>query len=174
RWLPNGRADALTRVAPGGTISLWFERRGKVSGIGYIEYSDRGAEFDAERMERQALLDAGPLFGELALAAVSEAEHEAVTQGRTDSVEYVTLGKRVVQEYIDPAIHALAQLLRDVFGQHWLRVPDGFDSRRYSLGQHSHLLDMYWQAADKSWHEFLPNERTHVPITVHLAARQYH
>jgi hypothetical protein len=164
RWVPNGRSDALVLNLPGGVVSMWFERRGKTTGIGYIEYDHKSAEFDVELMARQALLDGGALFGEVSLTGLTDAEYQAVVENRVGSEDFVSLGKRVVQDYVDPSILMLTQLLRDVYGQYWLKVQDAFDSRRYSLGHHCHLLEMKWQAPDKSWHEFVPNEPTHAVI----------
>ena len=174
RWLPDGQTDALVLKMPGGNVSMWFERRGKMTGVGYIEYDDKSADFDVDRMARQALLDGGALFGELTLTALTDAEYQAVLEERIGSEEYVTLGKRVVKDYLDPSIRRLTQLLREVFGQYWLGAHQAYDSRHYSLGHHCYLLGVKWLASDKTLHDFIPNARTHAILTAtYTLGRKY-
>jgi hypothetical protein len=64
RWLPDGEKDAILVDVPDPTAELkvWFERRGFVDDR-WIRFDYSRPEIDPEIMERQAILDAGPLRG---------------------------------------------------------------------------------------------------------------
>lgn len=162
RWLPNGEMDALSinYPDPQTTVRLWFERRGYVDESGFIKHEHKRKEVDDSIIPRQAILEAGAIFGRVTLADISEPEFDAVTNNRTGTDEYVSIGKRVVKKIIDPLLVRLAKILRDTYGQYWISPPSTFDSRDCSLGQYCHRRSMRWETSDGMKGEFIPNEKS--------------
>jgi len=175
RWLPDGIADAVAIELPelSATVRFWCERRGYVEDKGFVQYDIERREVDPTVMIRQAHLDGGALYGSIHLDGVPDSQVQAIEGGETNSENYVALGKLVIKKILDPALQRFTKLLRDSFGQYWIRVPESFDSRRYSLGQHCHLLNLKWRDKDRTWREFVPTDRKHATITVTLRRLSY-
>lgn len=174
RWLPNGEMDALVIDLPGmaASIRLWFERRGYVDSGGFIQYAPDRREVDESVIPRQALLEAGVLFGRITLERVPDDEYEAVCNDETGSKAYVRFGKRVVTKILDPTLDSFVRTLRDTYGQHWIDRPLSFDSRSYSLGQYCHLLRMNWFTSCSEG-KFIPDERSGASLVFHASRIPY-
>ena len=169
RWLPNGEANALTLEIkdPNAELRVWFNRYGFVSND-FIVFDQKKREVDPSVMERQAVLDAGPLFGGLILSKISEEELEAIGNGKEDDSLYLSMGKRIVQLIYEP-IHRFLQILRVNFGQYWLRNLTAWDSRELSLGAYcSSMLNLKWRPDPNSeWSDFRPTKSVRsVTVTV--------
>jgi hypothetical protein len=140
RWLPDGERDALALDTedPAAELRVWFERRGYIGtegpDEGFIRYSPDRREVDPAIMERQGVLEAGPLLGAIGLRDVPNDQFRAVAEGRTGDPAYVALGKRVVKRVVYPPVSRLIDILRTTYGQFWFRPLAPWDSRRQSLG----------------------------------------
>lgn len=156
RWLPRGIEDAIETDVEFGHLQLWFERRG---------YTERMVQFDFERHEvdphivpKQGRLDAGPLFGKLQLTKAPDDVIEVLRRDLTGDVRYVALGKSVVKS-VHPIIERLLWLLRERYGQHWLKALEPWDSRRLSLGAICCDWNVSWSDDNgASWHAFKPDK----------------
>jgi len=156
RWLPQGTEDGIETDVEVGHLQLWFERRG---------YTERMVLFDFERHEvdpqivpKQGRLDAGPLFAKLHLANTPSDVTDALRRNLTGDAGYVALGKSVVKS-VHPIIERLFRLLRDRYGQHWLKALEPWDSRRLSLGAICSDWNVSWSDDNGiSWHAFKPDK----------------
>jgi len=168
RWLPNGRDDALEIELPDekARIFLWFERRGYVDENGFIRFDHKKKEVDKAIIPRQALLEAGALFGCVVLEDVAVEEYECVIEDKTDDQGYISLGKRVVQTMVDPFLTRITKILRDTYGQYWIDIPSSFDSRKKSLGQHCDHRAMKWKTLSGKKGDFLPTKKTSAGIAL--------
>jgi hypothetical protein len=88
RWLPDGQRDAiqLNTGHPSATIRVWFERFGvtinRASETEEVVFVRDKREVDPASMDRQGVLSAGPLFGELRLEKYGDDEMKAITQAQ--------------------------------------------------------------------------------------------
>src|ERR1700730_6620666 len=66
RWLPDGEVDAirLTTDEEAATLRVWFNRFGRME-HGFIRFALNERNFDPAVIPRQAVLDAGPLYGQI-------------------------------------------------------------------------------------------------------------
>jgi len=114
RWLPDGLTDDIVVPRPeqDAIIRIWFERRGYISEHGYIVHDPNRYEVDPSVVSRQGVLDAGPLFGSIALEHVPANELTAVRDNAVESSAYVALGTRIVKKLIDPTLQQLTQISR--------------------------------------------------------------
>jgi hypothetical protein len=171
RWLPDGPKNALRLGSPDSGIAIWFERCG-FRDRGFIEFDKDRREIDPGDMERQAILDAGPLRGELLLRDLTAGEFEAVSSNRVGDADYINVGKRAAKR-IDSVLASLTQILRAQYGQYWIEPAHAFDSRRYSLGQHFHLMSATWSTDGTTWHDFRPNDPANAEITLRAGNAPY-
>ncbi len=156
RWLPRGIKDAIETDVELGHLQLWFERRG---------FTERMVQFDFDRHEvdphivaKQGRLDAGPLFGKLQLANTPDDVIDILRRNLTGNAGYVALGKSIVKS-VHPIIGRLFRLLRERYGQHWLKALELWDSRRLSLGAICGDWNMSWSDDNgASWHVFKPDK----------------
>jgi hypothetical protein len=174
RWLPEGLTDAIVVPHPeqDAIVRIWFERRGYVDERGYVVHDLNRHEVDPSVVPRQGVLDAGPLFGGIDLEHVPADELTAVRENAVGSSAYVALGTRIVKKLIDPTVQRLTRILRDLFGQYWIQVPTGFDSRECSLGHYCNLMNLKWKDGS-IWKPFEPTERTAAPITLMIGGIPY-
>jgi hypothetical protein len=175
RWLPNGEQDALSLNYPDThtTVRLWFERRGYVDESGFIKHEHKRKEVDDSIIPRQAILEAGAIFGCVTLIDVPESEYNAVINNNTGAAEYISIGKRVVKKIVDPLLARFAKILRDTYGQYWISPPSTFDSRDCSLGQYCHRRTMRWKTPDEMEGEFIPNEKSTETVSIILNQTDY-
>jgi hypothetical protein len=162
RWLPDGQQDAIAINTGTESVDLkfWFVRRGLVRET-YIEFDYGHEEVDPEMMDRQGVLDAGPLMGLLEMRGFTESEIAPIIKDETGAEDYVSLGKRVIQDWIYPWTSKLINILRIRYGQYWIRELTEWDSRRESLGAYCRNLDMMWSIDNGStWDKFIPNTQT--------------
>jgi len=156
RWLPRGIEDAIETDVGVGHLQLWFERRGYTESI--VQFDFERQEVDANLVSKQGRLDAGPLFGRLRLADISNDVIDALRHDLTGDARYLALGKSVVSS-VHPIIERLLRLLRVRYGQHWLNVLERWDSRRLSLGAICYDWNMRWSDDDgANWHLFKPDK----------------
>ncbi|MGE0539233.1 MAG: hypothetical protein AB7R89_03555 [Dehalococcoidia bacterium] len=168
RWLPDGRQDALTLNTedPTAELQVWFERWGATKTTepraGFVEFSTNRHEVDPTIMERQGVLDAGPLLGMLILRDVPQEQLDAVVNDRRNDPAYVALGKRVVKR-LHPPISRLVDILRTTYGQFWLRRIVPWDSRQESLSVYCARFGLHWSIdTGASWTRFMPDtQRSH-------------
>lgn len=161
RWLPDGQQDAI--VINTGTTSVdlkfWFVRRGLVRRT-FIEFDCDQKEVDPEIMDRQGVLDAGPLMGLLEMRGLTESELAPIVKNEIGADDYVSLGRQIVKEWIYPWTSKLINILRIRYGQYWIRELTEWDSRHESIGAYCRNLDMRWSVDNgKAWTLFMPNEQ---------------
>lgn len=175
RWLPNGEQDALVLDQPENNLSIgiWFERRGYVDDSGFIKHDHKRKEVDDSVVPRQAILEAGAIFGKVTLTAVPESQYEAVINNEIGSKGYESLGKFVVKKVIDPFLQRASKILRDTYGQYWVAPPSSFDSRDCSLGQYCHHRAMEWSTPDGKEGEFVPTEKSTEPCVLTVGPSDY-
>jgi hypothetical protein len=173
RWLPNGRLDqlSLSSETDDWDLDLWFERHG-YRDSSFIEFDLDRREVDPSVMGRQAVLDAGPLRGELRFASLSEVTLADVIGDRKGSEHYLAVGSRV-RRIVDAALVKLTRLLRVQYGQYWIEPHQSFDSRRYSLGHHFSRLYAEWSTDGEQWQRFWPDEPKYEPFFLTVAAEPY-
>lgn len=175
RWLPDGEKDALIFPFDSSDKSLhvWFVRRGRMDG-GIVQYSSDKYEVDESVMSRQGWLDAGPLRGAATFAHVSEAEMEAIRSDRRGSIEYLSVGKRVVDFLFTP-LQALLDMLRLQYGQYWLTALAPWDSRNASLGGYCQgKFHLKWRESEvDEWRPFLPDEPSVSVRALQIPGRGY-
>lgn len=165
RWLPDGSRDALTVDTgdPAAELRVWFERWGYVETTGpregYVRFSKNRQEVDPAVMERQGVLDAGPLLGMLSLRDVPQEQFDAVIQGRMEESAYEALGKRVVKRLLYPSVSRLVDIIRTTYGQFWLRRIEPWDARKESLAVYCTGVRLQWSDdGGESWHRFQPGK----------------
>jgi len=159
RWLPDGEEDAITLDTkdPNLLVRVWFERRGCVVSR-FIVYDDERREVDPEVLAEQALLEVGPLSGELRVFGLSEEELATVVQHITGDEVYGALGKRAVK-VLYASVSKLLDLLRINYGQYWIRELEPWDSREHSLGAYCRgVFGMVWSLDGEHWSKFIPDE----------------
>lgn len=161
-WLPNGEEDhieiRLRKMR--GYIHFWFERSGYKDNTGFINFDYDRHEADSETIDRQGVLDAGPLFGRMVLEYdVDEAITEVVKFNRINDENYKAFGKKVVRE-INQAIIIIVNILRNFYGQYWINKVESWDSRDYPLGVYCkyHLQLRYRFDEKDDWHPFIPDD----------------
>lgn len=158
RWLPNGEANAIVinDKENKAIVEIWFERYGFVNDR-FIQFSYERKEVDPAIMARQAVLDAGPIHGRITLE-VSKDELEAVQKNRKGDSAYEAVGKRLVKKIIPSKVIRFLRILKITYGQHWIDVPDYWNSQFESLGGYCQSWQMEWSIDGKNWSKFLPNQ----------------
>lgn len=162
RWLPDGPDDAITHMSSDGNTktAFWFERHGYVGGEGIQFELDRHDVSD-EVMDRQAVLESGPLHARVTIDDVKTEVIEAVRERKRGDPDYVTFAKRLIKEHLYPALSNFTRTIRYHFGQYWIRDFESWDSRQESLGRYCKNLSMEASVDDgRTWLEFIPNEPT--------------
>lgn len=185
RWLPDGRNDAIT-LSPdddSSPIRIWFERRTKKDGGGFLSWHIEGKDFDPAIMRRQAALDAGYLFGDMQhdiseeelTSLVSNPKRVGESFGSDDGDDvYVRLGKRVVRLLYPPLSRFIATL-RNQYGQTWLLPLEDWDSRKMTLGSYcnSTLGLRWWHDQNQAWYWFLPTKSGQTLVLQGLPGRGF-
>lgn len=160
RWLPDGEKDAIVLDTGDSNIELrvWFERRGFVDN-GFIKFDYKRREVNPEIIPKQAILDAGPLWGLLKIQGLSEEELAPLWENAIGDDRYVALGKKVVKNLLYPPVARFLNILRTNYGQYWIRELEKWDSREESLGHYCKSLNLKWSLDEgKTWRSFLPNK----------------
>jgi len=160
RWLPDGQRDSIAFDTgdPNSSLRVWFERRGYVDGH-FIRFDYKRTEVDLDIMNRQAVLDAGPLRGQLEIREIDDREIRPVRDGITGDTAYVALGKRIVLDLLYPPVSRLISLLRINFGQYWINELERWDSRKSTLGGYCQRIHLHWSLdSGATWAPFIPDE----------------
>lgn len=161
RFLPDGIKDALEIEYDEFTkIKLFFERYGVVAATGYIRFDYDYKEVDPEVIERQAVLDGGPLFGVVELENIDQDEYDAVVSNKIGDDHYVRLGKRLVTKMIYPYVKKTIDHLSLTYGQYWIGELKKWDSREHSIGHYCiNALNLEWSNdGGSNWNSFIPNK----------------
>ncbi len=159
RWLPDGVADALTLDTGRTDVSLkvWFDRYGFCE-FGLVQFNRQRREVDPVIMARQAKLDAGPLSGSLRFLNLTDDEVDPIRENRVGDHQYMKFGKSVVNILLPPLGRFLS-ILKVNYGQYWVAVVPGWDSRRGTLGHYCGELCMRWSLDEgATWYAFRPTE----------------
>jgi hypothetical protein len=167
RFLPDNKLDKIERKLTSfdGLISFWFEKRGILSNS-YIKYDNKKKLINEDLIPKQAILDAGPLFGEVTINKLSTKLKKVLEDNRTGNSEYVSFAKKLVKEITEYS-NDLINIFRYLYKQYWIKNIDIWDSRYQSLGSFCKrdLSMQYSLDNGKTWKTFLPDEERHV---VHL------
>ena len=160
RWLPAGRKSALHFKTgyPEAEMLVWFERQGRTDSEGVTEFEKGKRSVNPQAIKNQGGLEAGDLFGLLALEEISGTEIRCLKERRYGDATYLNLGKRVVN-LIHPSVSRMLDLLRVVYGQFWLPQLPRYDSREWSLGSYCcDVLGLEWSLDEKGGRvSFLPD-----------------
>jgi len=169
RWLPDGEQHALTinNDLAGFVLKVWFEQWGFMDNS-WITFAYKRKEVDSAIVPRQAVLDAGPLYGSLRMNVPSD-ELNAIKENREGDPAYEALGKRIVKEVIQDHVLRFLRIIRFTFGQYWVDLPDNWDSTQVSLGYYCHGWGMKWSLDNGvTWSDFVPNKKTRAPLKIML------
>ncbi len=173
-WLPDGKSDAivLPTADSSAILKIWLQRHLKQDeDTGFIEYidiryrkkADSGSTPTDNAISRQGHLDGGPIYGQLTISDVDDSTSAQLFDGSLEPIPerpaVVALGKRVVR-LITEGLRNLVRVLKFNYGQYWLEMPQKWDSRDTSLGQHCSSLSLKWTIAtdDTEWADFRPTE----------------
>ena len=159
RWLPDGQKDGINLSTGDKNISLkvWFERWGFVDG-GWIRFKLNERKVDAAIIPKQAILDAGPLIGNLEIIGLTDDELKVLKENLIGDESYISLGKRIVN-ILYPPVSNLIEILRTNYGQHWISKLNKWDSRKESLGNYCSSIQLAWRLNENEpWKKFKPNE----------------
>ena len=170
RWLPDGEKDAIVLDTGDSNIELrvWFERRGFVDN-GFIKFDYKRREVNPEIIPKQAILDAGPLWGLLKIQGLSEEELAPLWENAIGDDRYVALGKKVVKNLLYPPVARFLNILRTNYGQYWIRELEKWDSREESLGHYCKSLNLKWSLdGGKTWTDFFPNNSLATPRALEI------
>jgi hypothetical protein len=168
RWIPDGEKDSITLEMPDqkAVLKLWFERRGHEE-KGVIVFDDQRHEVKEEVMTKQAILDAGPLRGQLELRDLSAEDLKPIQGADVNDERYVALGKTVVTKLIYPSVSRLINILRTNYGQYWIAELERWDSRKWTLNRYCRLLDLECSLdSGSTWTDFLPQKQRTMKVTV--------
>ncbi len=167
RFLPNNKLDKIEKklISFDGLISFWFERRGTLVNS-YIKYDNKKKLTNVELITKQAILDAGPLFGEITIKKIPSKLRAVLETNKTGDSEYIIFAKKLVKE-ITAYSNDLINIFRYLYKQYWVKDFDTWDSRYKSLGTlcKCDLSMKYSLDNGKTWKDFLPDEERHV---IHL------
>jgi hypothetical protein len=170
RWLPDGprHARQLPTDDPNAEITVWFKRYG-FNNAGLITFSLDHNDVDPDRLSRQGVVAAGPLFGTIRLSNVTRAEALALSRNLIDSQVYKAFGKRVIR-ILQPPLNSFLGVLREHFGQYWIPNIETWDSRRESIGNYCSSLQLQWSSDNgASWTPFRPTANI-ISLTASLAS----
>jgi len=156
RWLPDGEKDSIS-LCTKPDLNVWFERCGFVE-ENFIRFDYKRKEIDPLVMSEQAILDAGPLRGELRLEGISTDEIQVLQENKIGDPSFEELGKKILGILVPPLSNFL-DVLRLNYGQFWLRRLFPWDSRVKSLGLYCAGLGMRWSLDGKDWKPLLPTEK---------------
>jgi hypothetical protein len=186
RYVPDGKSDAVVLTIEGDphVIRVWFERRAVNDGD-FLKWTHNGDQFDPTIMRRQAKLDAGPLFGDLLMPDVSDAEMTALLrnpkavgetfgQGVIEDPAYIGFAKRVI-EHVQPPVSRFLSTLRNQFGQHWLFELRRWDSRTMTLGNYcaGAFGLRWWHEQRQVWCHLLPTDMGATITAKRAPGREY-
>ncbi|WP_113922489.1 hypothetical protein [Cognataquiflexum aquatile] len=164
RFLPNGRYDRIECKLSklNGKISFWFEQRG-VLYENFIRYDPEKKLKEKQVISRQGILDGGELFGELELLNLSENVYAALSNNSFGNHDYISLGKKVVNEITEHSI-LFINILRNVFKQYWISELEVWDSQSKSLGAYCkwNLSLKFSLNNGRTWSEFIPDAEKHI------------
>jgi len=166
RFLPNNELDKIEKglTSFDGQISFWFEQRGFVQDH-FIKYDFDKKLIEKDLIPKQAILDGGYLFGKVTINDAPEILVQVLNDNKTGDPDYVTFGKKIVEE-ITEQTNDLINILKRIFKQYWIKNLDIWDSRTESLGHYCNLvLHMNYSIDEgKTWNRFLPNKENSTQV----------
>lgn len=161
RWLPHEDENKfhIELDDKDAELVMWFEQRGYVKD-GYYIYDSEKKDIDTNLIYKQALLDAGPVFGKLQIKNIPDEVYSAIIENKLGDEHYINFAKRVIKLIYPPLSHII-NLIRINYGQYWLHEFEPWDSRRESIGNYCNSrLQVYWSKdEDDSWHNFEPTKQ---------------
>ena len=151
RWLPNGKADAISiDVGEGLDLKVWFKRLDDRDNNAFYYIADR-ANFAEQEMSFHGRLDAGELHCRLVLNNLDDAGFASIA-----SNDYESVGKQALRAVEEP-LHNFIAHLRTVFGQAWLPRQPPWDSRKESVSAHWLGWDARFSTdGEQTWSLFVP------------------
>jgi len=98
RWLPNGEKDAIMLETGDENVELkiWFERLGYLDGS-FIKFDKMRHEVEPEIMDKQGMLEAGPLQGSLKIGGIADQELQSMRKFKLGVEKYKVFGKKVIK-----------------------------------------------------------------------------
>jgi hypothetical protein len=160
RWLPNGESDAINLKTKSNDVELkiWFKRMGFVRNNG-IEYKLNKEEFDDSIMVKQGKLFSGPLFGFITIKNIPDDVLKSIDKGSLGDKNYISLGKKIVLDYLYPPLNNFLNIIRFNYGQYWIKELKRWDSTEMSLGSYCDDIYLKWSTDKINWKPFIPDER---------------
>jgi len=175
RWLPRGEIDAITLDTgdENAKLRVWFDRFGYVDGRG-IRFSLKKKEVDPKIVPTQAVLDGGPLIGNLEIRNISDKIVKCLENNKIGNDVYENFGKKVVK-MIYPAVRKFLDNLRTKYGQYWIPNIEKWDSRNNSLGAYCCNLQIKWSLDNgANWEVFIPNKSvSSIAVTINKRFDKY-
>lgn len=156
RWLPDGENDAILLNAGHSDYELkvWFKRRGKTD-KNSIRFSLNEFNVDPSVISKQAILDAGPISGELVVKNIDPEKYNPVINNEQNE-DYSKFANEIIR-VIMPPLNNFLRILRFKHGQYWINEIEDFDSRSGSLGNYCNNMAMKWSNDDgEKWNDFQP------------------
>ena len=159
KWLPNGEADAIALKTNDSSASLrvWFRRHGVIGERGLIEFEWDKWEGNEATISKQGILDAGPLYGKLQLTGISDETLQVLIDKDEGNPAYLKLGKKVI-DILFETVERFLMILRECFGQYWIRRLEKWDSRTQSLGGYCFEWFLFWSSDGNQWEKFTPDK----------------
>jgi len=171
RWLPNNKDDSIS-LSVGHSdyeLKIWFKRRGKTENNS-IRFVLNEFDVDPEVISKQAILETGPMSGELLMKNIGDEEYNAVIKNEQNE-HYSKLAKEIIR-VITPPLNNFLRLIRFKHGQYWINEINEFNSQRGSLGNYCSNMSMKWSNDEgKTWNDFKPTELI-MRATVYLGSKQ--
>ncbi len=160
RWLPNGETDAIKIPSPAysATVFLWFERHGSHDEHGFIRYEKDCYDIDPEAIPRQKKLYAGHLYVKVKFDDVPESLITAITTDDSENEQYIKFGKILVKKITAPILSKITNILRNTYGQYWIKQIENYDSRTMPLSNYCHYHKMKWELVNGDSGFFLPGK----------------
>lgn len=161
RWLPDGTRDIIDLDTDNAysKLTVWFDQMGKKE-RDLLVYDPTKNEVTDEDIDKQGVLDAGPLKGKLTLSDLIQPEIDILKQNKIDDDIYIKLGKKIVNNLFYPPISNFINILKYNYGQYWIKELEKWDSRIRDLGSYCKKMNMkYSLDSEKTWLDFIPTTK---------------
>jgi len=163
RWLPNRKMNELEFEADAlHSMSLYFDKFGVVDDSSMVNFKYRTPLDPNAKVNRQAILDAGPIFG-FGSIEVSAETFEKVRLG--DVGVEIELATGILEGVLIPLRSVIARI-KYQFGQYWLseNLPEVID-QEIPLYDVCTSLSLKVSVDQEQWHKLCPSNGRNQSIT---------
>jgi hypothetical protein len=163
RYLPSQTDGAININVdrPKGTFRIWFVRKGSINEDGWIRQDYQLGALDKERVNLQAVINGGPLFGAFVTDAVSPALIEELRLRKFGAPLGMAFAEQFIHAVVNPHFVRAIASIRLLTGQYWLEPLYPWDGKKETLGIFCQHLQMWWREGDGEFDYFLPAAPDH-------------